>query len=121
MAATATVADADNIAFLLLSENQRIGRVVSVAGSQSVVLMEESADNKAVIPAGLMMGTIVKMPLPETVVYGLVCGLSVPIPATEPGAPEMKIMVLTRDSTVAEMITGARTSTAKGLCRPPVR
>ena len=66
--------------------------VVSVAGSQSVVLMEESADNKAVIPAGLMMGTIVKMPLPETVVYGLVCGLSVPIPATDPGVPEMKIM-----------------------------
>jgi hypothetical protein len=92
MAMTAAVPDADNISFLLLSENQRIGRVVSVAGSQSVVLMEESADNKAVIPAGLMMGTIVKMPLPETVVYGLVCGLSVPIPATEPGAPEMKIM-----------------------------
>ena len=82
----------DGMSFVLLAEDQRIGRVVSVSGSQAVVLMEESADNKAVIPAGLMMGTIVKIPLPETVVYGLVCGLSVPIPATEPGAPEMKIM-----------------------------
>jgi DNA helicase HerA-like ATPase len=82
----------DGMSFILLTEDQRIGRVVSVSGSQAVVLMEESVDNKAVIPAGLMMGTIVKIPLPGTVVYGLVCGLSVPIPATEPGAPEMKIM-----------------------------
>jgi DNA helicase HerA-like ATPase len=82
----------DGMSFVLLAEDQRIGRVVSVSGSQAVVLMEESVDNKAVIPAGLMMGTIVKIPLPGTVVYGLVCGLSVPIPATEPGAPEMKIM-----------------------------
>ena len=82
----------DGMSFILLAEDQRIGRVVSVSGSQAVVLMEESVDNKAVIPAGLMMGVIVKIPLPQTVVYGLVCGLSVPIPATEPGAPEMKIM-----------------------------
>ncbi len=86
------VLEADGLSFVLLAEDQRIGRIVSVSGSQAVVLMEESADNRAVIPAGLMMGTIVKIPLPETVVYGLVCGLSVPIPATEPGAPEMKIM-----------------------------
>jgi DNA helicase HerA-like ATPase len=86
------VLEADGLSFMLLAEDQRIGRIVSVSGSQAVVLMEESADNRAVIPAGLMMGTIVKIPLPETVVYGLVCGLSVPIPATEPGAPEMKIM-----------------------------
>ncbi|MGE0119850.1 MAG: ATP-binding protein [Dongiaceae bacterium] len=88
----ATVPEADGLSFMLLAEDQRIGRIVSVSGSQAVVLMEESADNRAVIPAGLMMGTIVKIPLPETVVYGLVCGLSVPIPATEPGTPEMKIM-----------------------------
>jgi hypothetical protein len=35
MVATATVPDADNIAFLLLSENQRIGRVVVGRRSQS--------------------------------------------------------------------------------------
>jgi len=81
----------ENISFMLLAENQRIGRIVSVAGSQAVVLMEESPDNKAIIPAGLMMGTIVKVPLPQTVVYGLVVGLSVPIPA-ESGANEMKVM-----------------------------
>ncbi len=95
---------ADGIAFVLLSENERIGRVISVVGSQSVVLMEESAGNKAVIPAGLMMGTIVKMPLPETVVFGLVCGLSVPVPATEPGAPEMKIMEV---ELIGESVRGA--------------
>jgi hypothetical protein len=95
---------ADGITFVLLAENERIGRVVSVAGSQSVVLMEESAGNKAVIPAGLMMGTIVKIPLPETVVFGLVCGLSVPIPATEPGAAEMKIMEV---ELIGESVRGA--------------
>lgn len=81
----------DQISFMLLAENQRIGRIVSVAGSQAIVLMEESPDNKAIIPAGLMMGTIVKIPLPQTVVFGLVVGLSVPIPE-ESGAHEMKVM-----------------------------
>jgi uncharacterized protein len=82
------------IEFIALGPDQRIGRVVSMSGAQAVVLMEESPENKAVIPAGLMMGTIVKVPMPGTMIFGLVSALSVPIPAREPGASEMKIMEL---------------------------
>jgi len=82
----------EKIAFVVVSADQRIGRVVSVSGAQAVVLMEESQENKAVIPAGLMMGTIVKIPMPDAVIFGLISALSVPIPGREPGAAEMKIM-----------------------------
>src|SRR5262249_34335118 len=82
------------IEFISLGPDQRIGRVVSMSGAQAVVLMEESPENKAVIPAGLMMGTIVKLPMPGTMIFGIVSALSVPIPAREPGAWEMKIMEL---------------------------
>jgi DNA helicase HerA-like ATPase len=81
--------------------------------------MEESADNKAVIPAGLMMGTIVKIPLPETVVYGLVCGLSVPIPATEPGAPEMKIMEIELIGESVRSDDGSLTPFRRGVSMSP--
>ena len=41
--------------------------------------------------------------------------------ATMASARTEREMVLRRDSTVAETVTGARISTAKGLPRPPVR
>jgi hypothetical protein len=113
------VLEADGLSFMLLAEDQRIGRIVSVSGSQAVVLMEESADNRAVIPAGLMMGTIVKIPLPETVVYGLVCGLSVPIPATEPGAPEMKIMEIELIGESVRSDDGSLTPFRRGVSMSP--
>src|SRR5262249_11054628 len=108
-----------SLEFVSLGPDQRIGRVVSMSGSQAVVLMEESAENKAVIPAGLMMGTIVKVPMPGTMLFGLVSALSVPIPAREPGASEMKIMELELIGESVEAEDGSTKPFRRGMSASP--
>ncbi|MDX1483910.1 MAG: DUF87 domain-containing protein [Alphaproteobacteria bacterium] len=74
---------------------EKIGRVVSVSGSQVIVLLEpERVPGPAELHGGLQIGGLVKMRTPETMVYGMVSGLSIPIPAQSAGAPEMRIIEL---------------------------
>lgn len=69
----------------------RIGRVVSVAGSQIVALVSTAGDGSG----ELQIGSIVKMHTSETTVYGMVNGFSIPIPADEKSdQSEMKIAEL---------------------------
>src|SRR5688500_17430378 len=58
---------------------KRIGRVVSVSGSHVIVIVEaqDSADHRA----SRQIGALVKMHSFNAVVYGLVSGLSAPMPA----------------------------------------
>ena len=68
-------------------EPGRIGRVVSVAGSEVVFLHDAppvsnangagQADGQA---GALQIGTLVKMRTPNSVVFGMVSGLSIPVP-----------------------------------------
>ncbi len=69
----------------------RIGRVVAVSGAQVVILLE---NRETAIPDGwtLQIGALVRMRTPASVVYGVVGGLSIPIPAQGPGDDEMKIV-----------------------------
>jgi hypothetical protein len=70
----------------------RIGRVVSVSGSQVVILLENGSGNGAAPP--LEIGALVKLHTPESTVFGMVGGLSIPIPAQNAGESEMKIVEL---------------------------
>lgn len=71
---------------------QRIGRIVSVAGSQAVCVLERDAQGDV---APLQIGGLVKTNIGRAQVYGLVSGVSIPVPSSgEGGDPEMKVVEL---------------------------
>ncbi len=73
----------------------RIGRVVSVTGSQVVVLLEKPQETSG--PSGvvsLQMGQLIKMLTPSSTVFGMVTGMSIPLPSPNEGDSEMKIVEL---------------------------
>lgn len=71
-----------------------LGRIVSVSGSQSVVLLHpgDPAHPETMSPAE--MGTLVKVETPESIVLGLVSALTVPVPTQDPTDQEMRIVEL---------------------------
>lgn len=71
---------------------QRIGRIVSVAGCHAVCVLERDASGEV---AALQIGGLVKTNLGKSQVYGLVSGVSIPLPSSGDNAdPEMKIVEL---------------------------
>jgi DNA helicase HerA-like ATPase len=76
-------------------DEMRIGRVVSVAGSQVVLLLENHGDEGALkLPIDLQIGALVKMYTPNSTVFGMVSGLSIPIPSQNPDEAEMSMVEL---------------------------
>ncbi|MEE8308709.1 MAG: hypothetical protein V3R81_15695, partial [Gammaproteobacteria bacterium] len=74
---------------------EKIGRVVSVAGSQVIALLTiEYTLTDTSGTGGLQIGALVKMRTPETMVFGMVSGLSIPIPGQSPEEREMRIVEL---------------------------
>ena len=83
------------------AETERIGRVVSVAGSEVVFLHEKAQHNgangsdHANGEAGtLQIGSLVKMRTPTSTVFGMVSGLSIPVPGAKGDEGEMRIVEL---------------------------
>ncbi|MFQ5776177.1 MAG: ATP-binding protein [Kiloniellaceae bacterium] len=73
----------------------RIGRVVSVSGSQVIVLLDDpAAGGHWRKPASLQIGALVKTRTPFSTVFGMVSGLSIPIPAQDSNETEMRIVEL---------------------------
>jgi DNA helicase HerA-like ATPase len=71
----------------------KIGRVVNVAGSQIVMLIEQAGGAGATdADVHLQMGELVKLRTTSHVVFGMVTGLSIPIPSQDPTEGEMKIV-----------------------------
>ena len=71
-----------------------LGRVVSVSGSQVVMLLEDqSRHTDRGIPTS-QIGSLVKIPTAISTVYGLISGLSIPIPAVRAGEPELRVVEL---------------------------
>ena len=74
-------------------EEARIGRVVSVSGSQVIVMLESQAPQD---PQGsgedVQIGGLVKMRTPASTVFGMVSGLSIPIPSEDANESEMQIV-----------------------------
>ena len=72
-----------------------IGRVVSIAGSQVMVLLEYLVTQDASeLPIDLQIGAVVKMLTLESTVFGMVSGLSIPIPSQNSADPEMMMVEL---------------------------
>jgi len=74
---------------------QRIGRVVSMTGSQAVTLLEiDEVDAQGLLSRSLQMGAVVKIPTARSVVFGMISGLTIPMPALESGQPEGRLLEL---------------------------
>ena len=79
--------------FQAAHEERQIGRVVSVAGSQVIVLLEGSAaESSPDSPLELQIGGLLKMRTVASTVFGMISGLSIPIPSEEARDSEMKIV-----------------------------
>jgi hypothetical protein len=76
----------------LRTSAQRVGRIVSVAGSQAVCVLERDERGEV---AALQIGGLVKTNIGKSQVYGIVSGVSIPVPSTgESTDPEMKVVEL---------------------------
>jgi DNA helicase HerA-like ATPase len=70
-----------------------IGRIVAVSGSQVVMLLRSEEPGDEGSAEKLQIGALVKVPSATSAVYGLVSGLSIPIPAVR-NEPEHRIVEL---------------------------
>ena len=76
-------------------QNEPIGRIVSVTGSQAVVLLDrETAGRDASGGQRAELGTLMKVQTPTSVLFGLVSALSVPVPSQKDGEPEIRVAEL---------------------------
>ena len=72
----------------------RIGRVVSVSGSQLIGLMDQSLGSEESPVRRPDIGEVVNVRTATTIAFGLVTGLSIPIPEQIEGKAELRIMEL---------------------------
>jgi DNA helicase HerA-like ATPase len=102
---------------LAIGAETRLGRVVSVSGSQVVTLLEKEPDYEQGERTLLQIGTLVKMRTAISTVFGLVTALNIPMPAPEQRAIELKLVEL---ELIGEVLHKAA-ATETGAPRPPSR
>ncbi len=90
----------------------RAGRVVSTAGSKVIILLDEDSCRKD----GVQVGSLVSVPGPRAMVYGIIEGLSTPMPL-QPGesGQEMRVCEIGLLGEVQDAATGFR----RGVSRLP--
>lgn len=65
----------------------RLGRVVAVSGGRVIVMLDDAEPHAA----SAQVGTLIKISRPDTQVFGIIEGLSIPIPRTQPGESESRL------------------------------
>jgi len=71
-----------------------IGRVVSISGSKAIVMLENGLLGAADPGKRAEIGSLMRVRTPTTQTIGLVCALSIPIPAHDVGEQEIRILEL---------------------------
>ena len=71
-----------------------IGRIVSVTGSQAVVLLDDNKKGPAKAGQSAELGMILTVETPKTVLLGVVSALSVPVPSQHDNETEVRIAEL---------------------------
>ncbi len=94
----------------------QIGRVVSVAGAQIIVLLSGNPDKRA--EAVAQIGSLVKMRTSLGFAYGIVVGLTIPVPS-EGDADEMHIAELTMIGETPVDREGKLYAFRRGMSRAP--
>jgi len=87
-----------------------IGRIVSVSGSQAVVVLESDEDGKATLGTA-SMGSLIRIITREGVVIGIISGLSIPVPSSRADEEELRILEIEMvgEITASNEAPGART------------
>jgi uncharacterized protein len=98
----------------------RIGRLVSISGAQAVALLEDfQGEEAAEALAKLQMGSLVRIPAPSSIVFGMISGLSIPIPARDSSEREMKIIELELVGECLFLADGSLSKVRRGLSAFP--
>ena len=92
-----------------------IGRVVSTAGSQIVVLLDGDVGDPNVV----QMGSLVSVCSPHANVYGIIAGLSTPMPRPAGEGPELKIAEISLFGEVANRAVGGNGAFRRGVSKLP--
>lgn len=91
------------------------GRVVSTAGSQIIALLADNAGDQA----GIQMGSLVSVRSPHATVYGMINGLSTPMPRPPGEGPELKIAEISLLGEVADSAVGGNGHFRRGVSKTP--
>ena len=78
----------------IVAGSEKIGRVVSVSGSQIISLIHGGKPGRSEPSRQVQIGSLVKMYTAESTVFGMISGFSIPIPAQDPSESELKIAEL---------------------------
>jgi DNA helicase HerA-like ATPase len=101
-----------------LSERQhsvRAGRVVSTAGSQIIILLDDDMAGHA----GIHMGSLVTVRGPHGLVFGIVEGLSTPMPLRDDDRRELKMAEIGLLGEVPDLPDGTIGNFRRGVTRLP--
>ena len=93
-----------------------VGRVAFVTGSQVVAMIEDSQSPGA---AKLQMGALVKMESDLSIVFGVISGLSIPLPAEEPGQKDVMTLEVELLGEVTKTGGTGLTVFRRGVSVPP--
>jgi len=96
--------------------NLDIGRVVSLTGSQVIGMINVDSAN-GVTP--LQIGSLVKMQTREATVFGMVNGLSIPIPDHDGGTDEMRVAEMELVGEVPLLTNGNARRFRRGVSASP--
>ena len=72
----------------------RLGRIVAASGPQLIMLLDTAPAGAARQDARLQLGALVKMSTAGSVVYGIVTGFNVPLPARQADQDELELIEL---------------------------
>lgn len=93
---------------------QRLGRVVSIAGARIVALIDRGVKDEA----GIQMGALVKVIHGESYVFGLVEGMSIPMPRERDGDRELRMVEISLLGEIVR-VSGQAPFFHRGVSAPP--
>ncbi|WP_158747330.1 ATP-binding protein [Acidisphaera sp. L21] len=99
----------------IVGDGVRAGRVVSTAGAQLIVLLEREACSLA----GVQMGSLVTVRSPHGTVYGVIEGLSTPMPLQPGEGEELKMAEIGLLGEVRDRAAGGNGIFRRGVSRLP--
>jgi len=92
-----------------------VGRVVSTAGSQIIALLDPDVGDRDIV----QMGDLVSVRSPHANVYGIIAGLSTPMPRPRGEGPELQIAEIGLLGEVADPAVGGNGAFRRGVSKLP--
>jgi DNA helicase HerA-like ATPase len=73
----------------------KLGRIVAASGPQLIMLLDTvAAEGSAQADARLQLGALVKMCTAQSIVFGVLTGFNIPLPARQPDQDELELVEL---------------------------